>query len=82
MGLAHQFILNRRRLENGVVLREAGSLQVRQKKGQAVGPFRVALGHRMINAVRVTVYQQNWCSSVGGKMKEQSKLVILCLPSN
>ena len=55
MGLAHQFISNRRGLEHGMVLGETGLLQVRQKKGQAVGPFRVALGCFMIDAVKMAI---------------------------
>ena len=38
-----------------MVLGETGLLQVRQKKGQAVGSFRVALGCFMIDAVKMTI---------------------------
>ena len=53
--MAHQFISNRRGLEHGMVLGETGLLQVRQKKGHAVGPFRVALGCFMIDAVKMAI---------------------------
>ena len=53
--MVHQFICDQRGLENGMVLGETGLLQVRQKKGQAVGPFRVALGCFMIDAVKMAI---------------------------
>ena len=53
--MAYQFIANRRGLEHGMVLGETGLLKVRQKKGQAVGPFLVALGCFMIDAVKMAI---------------------------
>ena len=55
MGLPHQFILNRRGLEDGMILRETGLLQMRQKKRQTVGPLRVTLGCLMADAISMTV---------------------------
>ena len=55
MGLAYQFLSNRRGLEHGMVLGETGLLQMRQEKGQAVGPFWVALGCFMIDAVKMAI---------------------------
>ena len=53
--MAHQFISNRRGLEHGMVLGETSLLQVRQEKGQAVGPFRVAIGCFMVDAVKMAI---------------------------
>ena len=55
MGLSHQFILNRRGLQDGMVLRETGLLQMRQKKRQTVGPLRVTLGGLMANAISMAI---------------------------
>ena len=55
MGLPHQFILNRRGLEDGMILRETGLLQMRQKKRQTVGPLRVTLGCFMADSISMTV---------------------------
>ena len=55
MDLAHQFISNRRGLEHGMVLGETGLLEMRQKKGQAVGPFWMPLGCLMAYAISMAI---------------------------
>ena len=53
-----------------MVLGETGLLKVRQKKGQAVGPFRVALGCFMIDAVKMAInsqYHSAWRTSLDHK---------------
>ena len=63
MGLPHQFILNRRGLENGVVLSETGLLQMREKKSQTGGPLWVALGCLMANAINMAVESHDYSVS-------------------
>ncbi len=55
MGLVHQFVRNRQRLENGMILSKTGLLQVRQKKGQAFGPLRVTFRRLVADAINMTV---------------------------
>jgi hypothetical protein len=55
MGLTHQFIFNRQGFPNGIILRESGLLQTRQKKRQAVWTFRVTFRRLVADAISMTV---------------------------
>ena len=59
MCFTHQCFCNWQGLENGMILRKTGLFQMRQKKGQAVGPFRVTIRRFMADAFSMAINSHN-----------------------